>query len=79
MDLKSVIQAIAWVDYYRASEYQTTVGIQLSALQLPETSSYRTFTSSLTEWLMTIQLPDFLSGNWMVAWILDKKSGNWMV
>ena len=27
-----------------------TVGIQLSALQLPETSSYRTFFSSLTEW-----------------------------
>ena len=27
-----------------------TVGIQLSPLQLPETSSYRTFTSPLTEW-----------------------------
>ena len=27
-----------------------TVGIRLSALQLPETSSYRTFTSPLTEW-----------------------------
>ena len=28
----------------------TTVGIQLSTLQLPETSNYRTFTSQLTKW-----------------------------
>ena len=27
-----------------------TVGIQLPAIQLPETSSYRTFSSLLTEW-----------------------------
>ena len=27
----------------------------------------------------TIQLTDFLSGNQMVTWIMDKKSGNQMV
>ena len=29
--------------------------------------------------LWTIQIPDFLSGNQIVTWIMDKKSGNWMV
>ena len=49
----------------------TTVGIQLTALWLPETSSYWTFISPVIEWwtkwkldiygLKTIQLPNFLS------------------
>ena len=26
----------------------------------------------------TIQLTEFLSGTWMVTWIRDKQSGNWM-
>ena len=31
-------------------------------------------------WLvMTIQLPELYSGNQMVPWIADKKFGNWMV
>ena len=31
-------------------------------------------------WLvMTIQLPEFYSGNQVVPWIADKKFGNWMV
>ena len=43
-----------------------TVGIQLPALLLPETPSYRTFTSPLTEWSCdkaAIQLMNFLSDN----------------
>ena len=39
------------------------------------------FRYSVTSPLVTgnIQLSDFWSGNQMVTWIADKKSGNWMV
>ena len=45
----------------------STVGIRLTTLRLPETSSYRIFTSPVIKWwtrhlwFETIQLPDFLS------------------
>ena len=48
--------------FFKISKYghnPNTVGIRLSALQLWETSSNLTFTSSLTEWSMTTQLMDF--------------------
>ena len=54
-----------------ALSQQITVGIQLSALRLPETFSYRTFTSLLTEWLMTIQLTNFFSAIQATIQLLD--------
>ena len=43
-----------YVKYFLYLKNYNTVGIRLSALQLPETSSYQTFTSPLTEWSVKV-------------------------
>ena len=45
-----ILQYILVLAKMFCKQYKEYVGIQLPAIQLPETSSYPTFSSSLTEW-----------------------------